>query len=196
MKWYTGQVSENSEICYNTPHLDHDDLLYAYISAHSNRDTQLLLSRLQASNDIRIHAALDDIRLRVAQFDAVKSAEDIHVFMRYLESRLRDINNKNMSISSTTTSSQLNGKRQISNGFHRQQSDTISIKSRTSSIGKDTPTLRQMGRQHRKSSGNLVGGGGGDGGTNEYQSTQHPPTAPPRRASQSSVVNQGRFVFL
>lgn len=192
MKWYTGQVSENSEICYNTPHLDHDDLLYAYISAHSNRETQSLLSRLQASNDIRIHAALDDIRLRVAQFDAVKSAEDVHVFMRYLESRLRDIGSKNMSAPSTARSSQLNGQKPMSNGdltngFHRQQSDTISMKSRTSSIGtglgKDTPPLRQMGRQYQKSSGNLAGGS-----TNEHPL---PPTAPPRRTSQSSVVNQG-----
>ncbi len=40
MKWYTGQVSENSEICYNTPHVDNDDLLYGYVSAHSNQNLQ------------------------------------------------------------------------------------------------------------------------------------------------------------
>jgi hypothetical protein len=50
-----------------------------------------------------MHAALDDMRLRVAQFDASKSPDDLHVFMRYLESRLRDINNKNSSSSTTTT---------------------------------------------------------------------------------------------
>jgi hypothetical protein len=196
MKWYTGQVSENSEICYNTPHIDNDDLLYGYISAHGNRDTQLLLARLQASNDIRIHAALDDIRLRVAQFDASKSPEDLHVFMRYLESRLRDISNKNSSSSTTTTttttSNHVNGQRRISNGgttngYHiqQQQSDSISIKSRTSSIatgaGKDTPPARQLGRQHLRSSGNITGGGGTNG---------HQPVPPPRRGSQSSV-NQG-----
>jgi len=197
MKWYTGQVSENSEICYNTPHVDNHDLLHGYVSEHSNRDTQLLLARLQASNDIRIHAALDDIRLRVAQFDASKSREDLHVFMRYLESRLRDINNKNPSSSSTTTSTNMNGQRRISNGgitngYHhqqQQQSDTLSIKSRTSSIAtgasKDTPPFRQLGRQHIRSSGNLAGGGG----TNGHQ----PPPPPPRRASQSSV-NQGIYL--
>jgi hypothetical protein len=185
MKWYTGQVSENSEICYNTPHIDNDDLLYGYISAHGNRDTQLLLARLQASNDIRIHAALDDIRLRVAQFDASKSPEDLHVFMRYLESRLRDIKNKTSS-----------GQRRISNGGttngnhvqkQQPQPDTVSIKSRTSSTAngasKETPPLRQLGRQHIRSSGNLAGGEG----TNGHQ--QPPP--PPRRTSQSSI-NQGK----
>jgi hypothetical protein len=196
MKWYTGQVSENSEICYNTPHSNNDDLLYGYISTHSNRETQLLLARLQASNDTRMHAALDDMRLRVAQFDASKSPEDLHVFMRYLESRLRDINNKNSSSSTTTTttSSNMNGPRRIStggtiNGYHtqqQQQSDTISIKSRTSSIAtgasKDTPPLRQLGRQHLRSSGNIAGGRELNG--------SHPPPPPPRRASQSSV-NQG-----
>ena len=196
MKWYTGQVSENSEICYNTPHVDNDDLLYGYVSAHSNREIQSLLARLQASNDIRIHAALDDIRLRVSQFDSSKSPEDLHVFMRYLESRLRDINNKNISSSSTTTtttSNHANGHRKISNGgttngYHnqQQQSDSMSIKSRTSSIAtgasKETPPSRQFGRQHLRSSGNLTGGGGGTNG--------HQPPPPPRRASQSSV-NQG-----
>lgn len=193
MKWYTGQVSENSEICYNTPQTDHDDLLFGYISRHSNREIQSLLARLQASNDIRIHAALDDIRLRIAQFDASKSQDELPVFMRYLESRLRDISNKN-TIPSTTTSSHSNGQRRISNGgntngySHQPQSDTISIKSRTSSIGtglgKETPPLRQLGRQHLRSTGNLAGGGGGT--TNGH----HPPLPPPRRASQSSA-NQG-----
>lgn len=197
MKWYTGQVSENSEISYNTPHADHDDLLYGYISSHSNRETQLLLARLQASNDIRIHAALDDIRLRVAQFDASKTPDDIHIFMRYVESRLRDISHKNSLSSTTTTSSNTNGQRRISNGenangYHnKQQSDTLSIKSRTSSIAtgasKDTPPLRQLGRQYLRSSGNLAEGGGG---TNGYQP---PPPPPPRRASQSSV-NQGKYL--
>jgi hypothetical protein len=192
MKWYTGQVSENSEICYNTPHIDTDDHLYAYIAAHSNRDTQLLLARLQASNDIRIHAALDDIRLRVAQFDASKTPDELPIFMRYLESRLRDINNKNP-LPSTAPSSASNGRRRKSsggtnNGYpSQQQSDTISMKSRTSSIGtglgKDTPPLRQLGRQHLRSTGNLAGGGGGTNG--------HQPPPLPRRSSQSST-NQGK----
>jgi hypothetical protein len=189
MKWYTGQVSENSEICYNTPHIDNDDLLYAYISAHSNRETQLLLAHLQASNDIRIHAALDDIRLRVAQFDSSKTPDELPVFMRYLESRLRDINNKNP-LSPAATSTASNGHRRKSsggtnNGYpSQQQSDSMSIKSRTSSIatglGKDTPPFRQLGRQHLRSTGNIAGGG-----TNGHQ-----PPPLPRRASQSST-NQG-----
>jgi hypothetical protein len=117
--------------------------------------------------------------------------------MRYLESRLRDINNKNPSLS-TTTSSNMNEQRRISNGgttngYHnqqqQQQSDSLSIKSRTSSIAtgasKDTPPLRQLGRQHIRSSSNLAGGGG----TNGHQ----PPPPPPRRASQSSI-NQGIYL--
>lgn len=193
MKWYTGQVSENSEICYNTPHANHDDLLEGYISGHSNRETQLLLARLQVSNDIRTHAALDDVRLRIAQFDASKTPDELPVFMRYLESRLRDISSKNPA-SSTTTSMNSNGQRRISNGgtatngYHRQApSDTISIKSRTSSIatggGKDTPPLRQLGRQHLRSTGNIAAAGGGVNG-------HQPPPPPARRASQSST-NQG-----
>lgn len=198
MKWYTGQVSENSEICYNTPHVDNDDLLYNYISAHSSRETQLLLARLQASNDIRIHAALDDIRLRVAQFDGSKSPDDIPIFMRYLESRLRDISNKNLSSASASTtanSSQVNGHRKLSNsttnGYHtqQQQSDAVSVKSRTSSLGnglaKETPPLRQLGRQQLRTNGHRASGGEGTT-NNNYQ----PP--PPRRASQSSA-NQGKY---
>ena len=192
MKWYTGQVSENSEICYNTPHIDNDDLLHGYISAHGNRETQSLLSRLQASTDIRIHTALDDIRLRVAQFDASKSPEDLHVFIRYLESRLRDINNKN-SLPSTATPNPINGQKRVSNGgttngYHTQQhhADTTSIKSRTSSIvtgvsKEASPSSRQLGRQHLRSSGNIAGGE-----TNGHQ----PPPPAPRRGSQSSI-NQG-----
>jgi hypothetical protein len=165
MKWYTGQVSENSEICYNAHHTHPDDLLYGYISTHSNQETQALLARLQASNDARIHAALDDIRSRVAQFDASKTRDDVHVFMRYLESRLRDLNNKNS----------LNG--------HRQ-SDNISTKSQTNSVttdvnNKDLPASRQLGRQQLRSSGNITEGING-----------HQPT-PPRRTSQSSA-NQGK----
>jgi hypothetical protein len=165
MKWYTGQVSENSEICYNAHHTHPDDLLYGYISTHSNQETQALLARLQASNDARIHAALDDIRSRVAQFDASKTRDDVHVFMRYLESRLRDLNNKNS----------LNG--------HRP-SDNISTKSQINSIttdvnNKDLPASRQLGRQQLRSSGNITEG------TNGHQPT------PPRRTSQSSA-NQGK----
>jgi hypothetical protein len=125
MKWYTGQVSENSEICYNAHHVHPDDLLHGYISTHSNRETQELLDRLQRSNDARIHAALDDIRSRVAQFDASKTRDDIHVFMRYLESRLRDLNNHKSSTKS--------------NG-HQPSTDV------------NAPT-RQLGRQALRSSG-------------------------------------------
>ena len=195
MKWYTGQVSENSEICYNNPQMEHDDLLFGYISRHSHREMQSLLARLQASNDIRIHAALDDVRLRIAQFDASKSQDELPVFMRYLESRLRDISSKNP-IPSTTKSSHSNGQRRMSNGgstngySHPPQSDTISIKSRTSSIGtglgKETPPLRQLGRQHLRSTGNIAGGGT----TNGHHPPPPPPPPPPRRASQSSA-NQG-----
>jgi hypothetical protein len=166
MKWYTGQVSENSEICYNAHNIPTDDLLYGYISTHSNREIQTLLARLQASNDARIHAALDDIRSRVAQFDTSKTREDLHVFMRYLESRLRDLNTK-----------------KSSNGH--QESDNLSTKSRTNSIATDTNNkdhhplpVRQLGRQHLRSSGSIGEGKNG-----------HQPT-PPRRTSQSSA-NQG-----
>ncbi|CAF0782207.1 unnamed protein product [Adineta ricciae] len=198
MKWYTGQVSENSEICYNTPNMDQNDLLYHYVNRHSNREIQSLLARLQASQDVRIHAALDNIRLRVAEFDASKSADDIHTFMRYLESRLRDISNKNI-VSSTRPEDQkrfANGG--PSNGYHTQyqQSDTMSVKSRTSSVAninsKETPTLpRQLGRQYLRSSGNLVGGE-----SNGYHHHQPPPPPPPpRRSSQSSVNQENPAVF-
>lgn len=186
MKWYTGQVSENSEICYNTPNVDQNDLLYHYVNRHSNREIQSLLARLQASQDVRIHTALDDIRLRVAQFDASKSADDIHMFMRYLESRLRDINNKNIVSSTRAEDPKRFTNGGSSNGY--QQTDAMSVKSRTSSVAninsKETPTLpRQLGRQHLRSSGNLAGGE-----SNGYHHHQPPP--PPRRSSQSSV-NQG-----
>jgi hypothetical protein len=174
MKWYTGQVSENSEICYTAHHVDANDLLNGYISTHSNRETQALLARLQASNDARIHAALDDIRSRVAQFDTSKTQEDVHVFMRYLESRLRDLSNKKSSNKPIAND-------EITNG-QQQQSDNVSIKSRTSA-NKDIQSSRQPGRQHLRSSGSI-------GGVNGHQST------PPRRPSQSSA-NQGRqFIHL
>ncbi len=157
MKWYTRQVSENSEICYNAHHVHTEDLLSGYIATHSNRETQALLKRLQASTDARVHAALDDIRSRVAQFDASKAQEDLHVFMRYLESRLRDINNK-------STSS-----RPAANG---PQTNTMT----TEVKNREIPTTRQLGRQHLRSSG-----GSGDGTNGQQQPT------PPRRASQSSA---------
>ncbi|CAM4899131.1 unnamed protein product [Rotaria socialis] len=206
MKWYTGQVSENSEICYNTPHIHNEDLLFNYISAHSSRETQMLLARLQTSTDTRIHAALDDVRLRVAQFDASKSPDDIHIFMRYLESRLRDISSKNLSTPSATTtaartSNRVNGQRRLSNGttatngYHsqqqqQQQSDALSIKSRTNSIvtgvSKETPPQRQVGRQQLRSNGSKAGEGGANG---------HQPLPPPRRASQTSVNQENPAVF-
>ncbi|UJR36375.1 hypothetical protein I4U23_029099 [Adineta vaga] len=198
MKWYTGQVSENSEICYNGSHLDQNDLLYNYINRYSNREIQSLLARLQASRDIRIHAALDDVRFRVIKFDASKSPDDVHVFIRYLESRLRDINNTNNGSSSNRMGEQkrlVNGG--TTNGYYTQhpQSDTISIKSRTSSVatglGKDTPTQsRQLGRQHLRSSGNLAGGE-----SNGYSHHQQQPPPPPRRSSQSSVNQENPAIF-
>jgi len=128
MKWYTGQVSENSEIGH---HVHTDDLLHGYIHTHSNRETQALLASLQASNDTRIHAALDDIRSRVAQFDASKTQEDLQVFMRYLESRLRDLQNKKANLSKP------------------QVIESVSIKSRSNSTSVEQPTssTRQVGRQ-------------------------------------------------
>ena len=168
MKWYTGQVSENSEICYNAHHAPSDDLLHGYVATHSNRETQEILARLQRTNDATIHAALDDIRSRVAQFDASKTQEDLHVFMRYLESRLRDLNNKKSS-----TKSNSNGQQQ------QQQSDNTTIKNRTNSPANDVnPPVRQLGRQHLRSAGNI-----GES-SNGQQAT------PPRRGSQSSA-NQG-----
>ena len=190
MKWYTGQVSENSEICFNTAHNGDNDLLHGYVSTHSNRETQTILARLQASRDIRIHAALDDIRFRVAQFDQSKSRQDLQVFMRYLESRLRDLNNKNAPILTDTNGQQRRtSKGSLTNGHARQSElpDAISVKSRASSTAnvasRETPPVapRQMGRQHHRSSGNIDGGG----------ANGHEPSVPPRRPSQSST-NQGQ----
>ncbi|CAF1156252.1 unnamed protein product [Rotaria sordida] len=177
MKWYTGQVNENSEISYNTHHIDADDLLYGYILTHSNRETQALFMDLQSSNDPRIHAALDDIRSRVAQFDTSKTRDDLHVFMRYLESRLRDLNhNKNL----------LNN--DIINTH--QQSDNISIKNRTNESNKEIPppsssssSSRQFGRQHIRSSNNM------GNTTNIHQSISS------RRSSQSSANQENSAVF-
>ncbi|CAF2829261.1 unnamed protein product [Rotaria sp. Silwood2] len=171
MKWYTGQVNENSEISYHTHHIDADDLLYGYILTHSNRETQALFMRLQSSNDPRIHAALDDIRSRVAQFDASKTREDLHVFMRYLESRLRDLNNNKTPSYNDITSGQ------------QQQSDNISIKSRTNDPNKETSTLRQLGRQHLRSSSST---GNATNGNQPVSS---------RRSSQSSANQENSAVF-
>ncbi|CAF0981224.1 unnamed protein product [Adineta ricciae] len=182
MKWYTGQVSENSEICYNhTNHLDGHDLLAGYISAHSNQETKNLFARLQASNDARIHAALDDIRSRVAQFDASKTQGDVQVFMRYLESRLRDLNTKKTLHKSIVNGAVING----------QPLDNISTKSRTSStstnVNKDSSTSRQFGRQHIRSSSSM--GGGSNTKMNGHQTT------PPRRLSQSSTTPESPAVL-
>lgn len=166
MKWYTGQVNENSEISYNTHHIDVDDLLYGYISTHSNRETQSLFARLQGSNDPRIHAALDDIRSRVIQFDASKTREELHVFMRYLESRLRDLNNKNLSNKPTSNDEVMHV---------NQQSNNVQVKN----TNQDIPSSRQLGRQHLRSSVS-----NGNGVNNHHQATSS------RRSSQSSS-NQG-----
>ncbi|CAF3725054.1 unnamed protein product [Rotaria sp. Silwood1] len=173
MKWYTGQVNENSEISYNTHHVDADDLLHGYILTHSNRDIQSLLIRLESSNDSRIHAALDDIRSRVAQFDASKTREDLHVFMRYLESRLRDLNNNKNSLNNDITNLQQ----------QQQQSDNISIKSRTNDSNKETSTLRQLGRQNLRSSNSM------GNSTNGYQ------PIPSRRLSQSNTNQENSAIF-
>lgn len=157
MKWYTGQVSENSEIGHHARQHSPVDLLHGYVSAHSNRETQELLERLQRSNDARIHAALDDIRSRVEQFDASKTQEDLHVFMRYLESRLRDLNQS----------------RSVSNG--RGHVEENSTRNQTNGNRKENLSARQLGRQHLRSTGNV-------GET----SNGHQPT-PPRRSSQSST---------
>lgn len=161
MKWYTGQVSENSEIGHHARQHSPVDLLHGYISTHSNRETQELLARLQRSNDGRIHAALDDIRSRVEQFDASKTQEDLHVFMRYLESRLRDLNHS----------------RSTSNG--RQPVEENSTKIQSNGTKKENLSARQLGRQQLRSTGNV-----GESNNNHQQPT------PPRRSSQSST-NQG-----
>ncbi|CAF0955789.1 unnamed protein product [Rotaria sordida] len=168
MKWYTGQVNENSEISYNTHHIDNDHLLYGYILTHSNHETQSLLMRLQSSNDPRIHAALDDIRSRVAQFDISKTREDLHVFIRYLESRLRDLNNNNNDIINTY-----------------QQSDNISIKNRINESNKEIlsssslSSSREFGRQYFRSSNT----------TNIHQPISS------RRSSQSSANQENATIF-
>lgn len=172
MKWYTGQVSDNSEIWSSATTNGSQDLLNGYISMHGNAETQALYARLQTSNDIRVHAALDDIRLRVVQFDASKSAQDLNMFMRYLESRLRDL---------------------VQKTFARDNAETVSIKSRASSTAniaqRETPTTlpRQYGRKHHGSSNNLQGG---PTTTTTATNGHHGPVAPPRRISQSST-NQG-----
>ncbi|CAF4737167.1 unnamed protein product [Rotaria socialis] len=180
MKWYTGQVNENSEISYHAHHTDADDLLYGYVSTHSNRELQALLARLQASHDPRIHAALDDIRSRVAQFDASKTREDLHVFMRYLESRLRDLNNKKSSSKTILHDEMTNG---------HQQSDSASVKSRSTSTSNNdsnketSSSSRQLGRQHLRSSTSTGSGING-----------HQPI-PSRRSSQSSNNQENPVMF-
>ena len=184
MKWYTGHVSENSEISYEKPHLHSGDLLHGYISTHGNEECQAILARLLQSNDSRVQTALDDIRSRVAEFDASKTQDDLPGFMVYLESRLRGINSTKTS-TTTVVKQQNNGRRSIPNqktGEDNPVVDTISIKSRTSSgTNRETSSSsssRQLGRQQLRSS---VSTGGSNG---------HHPT-PPRRSSQSSS-NQGK----
>ncbi|CAF1928688.1 unnamed protein product [Rotaria magnacalcarata] len=180
MKWYTGQVNENSEISYHAHHTDADDLLYGYVSTHSNRETQALLARLQASHDPCIHAALDDIRSRIAQFDASKTREDLHVFMRYLESRLRDLNNKKSSTKTILHDEVAN---------EHQQSDSTSVKSRSTSTSNNnsnketSSSSRQLGRQHLRSSTST------GSGTNGHQ------PVPSRRSSQSSNNQENPVMF-
>lgn len=170
-KWYTGHVSENSEISYDKTNLQADDLLYGYISTHGNQEIQRLFVHLQQFNDTSVHTALEDIRARVAEFDKFKKLEDLQVFMGYLERRLRGIHS-NKSIPTQT---------RIANGSSSDSpsADTLSLKSRSSSNGiKETNPTRQIGRQQ------------------QFRATQqtnghHP--IPPRRASQSSS-NQGKLV--
>lgn len=170
MKWYTGHVNENSEISYEKTHLHTDDLLHGYIFTHGNVELQSLLTRFERSNDTRVQTALDDIRLRVAEFDASKTQEDLPGFLKYLERRLRGINTSQSVPTSKTTSRQ-----QINEDL--PQFDTISNKSRTSSTTTTTATSssnRQYGRQHFRSTGT----------TNGY----HQRPIPPRRTSS----NQGK----
>lgn len=183
MKWYTGQVSENSEICYHQGQNQGADLLAGYINKHGGREIKELFSRLNSMKETRIQAALDDIRSRVALFDSSKSVEDLHVFMRYLESRLRDLTNKNLSLTGPS-------QRRISNvtpmnGYDtpRVDPDFGSNKSRTNSGTTSLP--RQYGRQHHRSSGNLERGESING---------HPPQTLPRRISQTSQ-NQGETLL-
>ena len=172
MKWYTGQVNENSEISYNTHLIDADDLLYGYISTHSNSETQVLLTRLQASNDPHVHKVLDDIRTRVAQFDTSKTREDLHVFMRYLESRLRSLNNKISSSKQVSTDKSINGYQQSSNAAEPDR-----IHSVTNETNQEIPPTHQLDRQRLRSSGN------NESGTNMQQVAS-------RRSSQLNA-NQG-----
>ena len=168
MKWYTGQVNENSEISYEKTHLHMDDLLHGYVFTHGNSELQTLLARLERSNDTRIQTALDDIRLRVAEFDASKTQDDLPGFLKYLERRLRGINtSQSVPTSKTTSKQQIN---EESPSF-----DTISNKSRTSSVTTTTATSssnRQYGRQQFRPTGT----------SNGYQRP-----IPPRRTSS----NQG-----
>ena len=166
MKWYTGHVNENSEISYEKAHLHMDDLLHGYIFTHGNSELQLLLQRFEQSNDTRIQTALDDIRLRVAEFDASKTQQDLPGFLKYLERRLRGINTS-QSVPTSKTSS----KQQINEEY--PPFDTISNKSRTSSTTTTTATSssnRQYGRQQLRSNGH------------------HQRPIPPRRTSS----NQGK----
>ena len=154
MKWYTGHVSENSEISYEKSHLHTGDLLHGYISTHGNEECQAILARLQQSNDSRVQTALDDIRSRVVEFDASKTQNDLPGFMGYLERRLRGIN-VTKTPPATGVNQQSNGKRSIPNPRtveDNPQVDAVSIKSRTSSeTNKETSSSsssRQLGRQH------------------------------------------------
>jgi len=173
MKWYTGHVNENSEISYEKTHLHTDDLLHGYIFTHGNVELQSLLTRFERSNDTRVQTALDDIRLRVAEFDASKTQEDLPGFLKYLERRLRGINTSQSVPTSKTASRQ-----QINEEL--PQFDTISNKSRTSSGTTTTATSssnRQYGRQHFRSTGTTNG--------------HHQRPIPPRRTSsnQENPVN-------
>lgn len=177
MKWYTGHVNENSEIAYEKNQLHTDDLLHGYIVTHGNRETQTLLKQLEQSNDTRIQTALDDIRLRVAEFDASKTEEDLPGFLRYLERRLRGINTSQSAPASKNPSKQhMNDE--------NPPFDTISNKSRASSTGTSSSN-RQFGRQHLRST------------ANESQSAR---PIPPRRSSsnqgkaqtKSSMINMHR----
>jgi hypothetical protein len=176
MKWYTGHVSENSEISYEKASVNAGDLLHGYILTHGNDECRQLLTQLERSNDIRVQAALDDIRLRVSEFDGSKTASDLSGFMGYLERRLRSVNT-NRTGTSIVSNSSTNGKRTTSNPDNDCPSvDAISIRSRTGSIGaqKEPTTGRQLGRQQLRASA----------------SNGHHPPAVPRRTSQSTS-NQG-----
>ncbi|CAF0889965.1 unnamed protein product, partial [Didymodactylos carnosus] len=149
MKWYTGQVSENSEICYMNK--NNDDLLKGYITAHGTREMNNLFDKLHNSTDVRIQAALDDIRLRVVQFDQSKSQNDLQAFMLYLESRLKDLSRISV-IPRDINGDDNRAKRTQSQTSLRTSSSNENIidNNQSNSNEKNKQPSRQLGRQQMR----------------------------------------------